>query len=306
MESFILMLIPFTIVILPDTQEYSKSYPYIFTSQTQWIIDNEEKHNIAFVLHEGDITDNNSEVQWGNASNSMSILDGKVPYAVVTGNHDMGPGGNCESRSSLFDQSFPSSKYESITTFGGIFEPNTMDNSYHLFDKSETEWLILALEFLPRNLVLEWANDIAASHQHRKIIVLTHSHVSEDNKLHGSDPLPADNLALSSSPEGANDGIDTWKKLIRRHSGMSFVFSGHYLGTGRITGIGNAGNKVFQMLSNYQGMDEGGKGYLRLIKFDPSSNRVLVKTYSPYLDSYLTDQHNEFVLDEFDFKNHHP
>ena len=74
---------------------------------------------------------------------------------------------------------------------------------------------------------------------------------------------------------------------------MSLVFSGHYLGASRITSIGNSGNKVFQMLSNYQGMDEGEKGYLRLIKFSPSSNQVSVKTYSPYLDSYL---------DEFDFK----
>jgi len=83
---------------------------------------------------------------------------------------------------------------------------------------------------------------------------------------------------------------------------MSLVFSGHYVGAARVTGIGNSGNKVFQLLSNYQGMDEGGKGYLRLVKFDPSYNKVSVKTYSPYLNSYLDDDDNEFELNEFDFK----
>ena len=294
--------IPFTIAVLPDTQEYVKAYPHIFTSQTKWIVNNIEKHNIVFVLHEGDITDNNSKIQWGNASKSMGVLDGLVPYALVTGNHDMGVDGNCESRNSLFNQYFPSTKYASTITFGGVFESKKMENTYHLFEQSETGWLILALEFLPRNLVLEWANDIATTYQDRKTIVLTHSHLRDDNTLHGSDPLPADNFGIASSTEGANDGIDTWKKLIRNHRSMSLVFSGHYLGAARVTGIGNSGNKVFQLLSNYQGMDEGGKGYLRLVKFYPSYNQVSVKTYSPYLNSYLDDDDNEFVLNQFDFK----
>ncbi len=50
--------LPFTIVALPDTQNYSQSYPQIFTSQTQWILSNQASQNIAFVAHEGDITNN--------------------------------------------------------------------------------------------------------------------------------------------------------------------------------------------------------------------------------------------------------
>ena len=43
-----------------------------------------------------------------------------------------------------------------------------------------------------------------------------------------------------------------------------------------------------------------GGGYLRLVKCDPSSRSVSVKTYSPYLDSYLTDPSNEFTLENVD------
>ena len=43
----------FSIVVLPDTQFYSESYPGIFTNQTQWIVDNKDRLNIKFVIHVG-------------------------------------------------------------------------------------------------------------------------------------------------------------------------------------------------------------------------------------------------------------
>ena len=45
----------FKIVVLPDTQIYSESYPEIFYSQTDWIVDNVVAEDIAFVTHLGDV-----------------------------------------------------------------------------------------------------------------------------------------------------------------------------------------------------------------------------------------------------------
>jgi hypothetical protein len=57
----------FTIIVLTDTQFYSANYPDIYTSQTQWIVDNREALNIAYVTHVGDIVDNcNQTSQWQN------------------------------------------------------------------------------------------------------------------------------------------------------------------------------------------------------------------------------------------------
>ena len=81
---------------------------------------------------------------------------------------------------------------------------------------------------------------------------------------------------------------------------MSLVFNGHFIGQSRITGIGNEGNLVHQMLSNYQDMPEGGQGYLRLVECDPSNRTISVKTYSPYLDTYIKDEKNEFVIQDAD------
>ena len=40
----------FTIVVLPDTQYYAASYPSIFNSQMQWIVNNASALNIKLVL----------------------------------------------------------------------------------------------------------------------------------------------------------------------------------------------------------------------------------------------------------------
>ena len=39
----------FSIVVLPDTQNYSTSYPNIFSAQTQWIANNKDALNIVFL-----------------------------------------------------------------------------------------------------------------------------------------------------------------------------------------------------------------------------------------------------------------
>ncbi|MBF4633025.1 hypothetical protein ITJ38_01255 [Agreia pratensis] len=59
---------------------------------------------------------------------------------------------------------------------------------------------------------------------------------------------------------------------------------------------------VTQMLFDYQGLAEGGLGYLRLMQFDNTGQKMTVRTYSPSLDDYdsedpsLEQQHQEFVV----------
>ena len=80
----------FTIIVLPDTQFYSHRSPDMFTSQTQWIVDNEDELNIVFVTHVGDIVyDYGESGEWVNARAAMSILENaKIPHGMCPGNHD--------------------------------------------------------------------------------------------------------------------------------------------------------------------------------------------------------------------------
>ena len=112
---------PVRIVLMPDTQNYAETHPDIFNSQTEWIA--AQCDSIAFVLQQGDITNRNAESQWKVAVEAMSRLDGKVPYVMAVGNHDLGLKGRTRTRDSgLFNRYFPYDKYARTKNFGGAFE----------------------------------------------------------------------------------------------------------------------------------------------------------------------------------------
>ena len=293
---------PFTLIALPDSQYYTREVGGgtrdIFTAQTRWIVDHKDALNIAFVLHEGDITDGNSASEWTNAGTSLGLLDGVVPYALAVGNHDGLM--TSQSQTALFNQFFPVGRFQDLPTFGGVFESNRMDNCYHLFSAGGVDWLVFALEFGPRNEVLAWANQVAASHPNRRVMVVTHAHVYSDNTLHGSSPDQWWQPTVYGRP---NNGTDVWDKFLRRQAGTALVFNGHVLnnGTGRLVGVNDYGNQVFQMLANYQLLASGGAGYLRIVQFFPDQDRMSVSTYSPYLDSWLVDSENQFAYTNLGF-----
>ncbi|MBM3878692.1 MAG: hypothetical protein FJ387_03085 [Verrucomicrobia bacterium] len=286
---------PFSLAILPDTQYYVSSKrggrPEMFTSQTRWIVEHKDEFNIVYVLHEGDVTETGAVAEWRLAQASMNLLDGEVPYAIAVGNHD---GFTWRGHTGNFNTFFPLAKFAALPTFGDVFAPNLMDNCYHLFSAGGVDWLLLTLEFGPRDAVLDWANRLVARFPDRKAIVLTHAHVSDDDTLLGTAP----NTPVAPKRYGAeNDGAEVWDKFLRRHPNLALVFNGHVGGDGqgRLVGVGDHGNKVFQMLCNYQWYPGGGSGFLRLIQFFPADDRLVAWSYSPAVDAHLTDPQNHFA-----------
>jgi hypothetical protein len=67
----------------------------------------------------------------------------------------------------------------------------------------------------------------------------------------------------------------------------------------RLTSTRPDGSRVHQMLSDYQWLNGPyfGYGYLRVLQFDFAQKTIQVRTYSPYMDDYLTDDANQFTLD---------
>jgi hypothetical protein len=291
----------FTIAVLPDTQIYAMSYPQIFNAQTQWIANNAAANKIKFVIGVGDITNNNNTTQWQVAQNAIRLMDGIVPYSVLPGNHDMGSNGSSDTRdTALFNTYFPLSHYSWRPTFGGVYpaEPTRHDNNYHKFSAGGTDWLVLSLEFGPRGPVLDWANQVVAAHPNHRVIVATHTYMYYDETRHGTgDSWNPHGYGINTAIGGTNDGEEMWTKFVKLHSNISIVLNGHILndGQGRLVSIGNNGNKVYQMLSNYQMQTNGGNGYMRLLKIDPVLGTIHATSYSPYLNQYKTDAENQFV-----------
>lgn len=293
-----------TLAVLPDTQVYVMHHPEMFDKQTRWIAGNKTKHNIAYVLHLGDIVNNNNPPQWTNAQRSMNFLDGHVPYAMAPGNHDFGKNGSANNRETLFNEYFPFEKYKQWPTFGGAMEEGKMENTFHVFKAGGHDWLVLALEWGPRNRVTAWCNEVIAKHPNHKIILITHAYMYYDEtrydwKTRGTNQnWNPHAYGTAKDPDDTNDGEELWQKLVRKHPGFVMTLNGHVLNDGlaRMSSVGDHGNVVHQMLVNYQMKALGGESYLRLIEFLPDGETVQVKAYSPHYDRYKTDPQNQFVL----------
>lgn len=292
-----------TLVLLPDTQIYSQNFPGIFDSQTTWILNNARSRNIRYVLHLGDIVNVNSVPEWVNARRSMGTLDGKVPYALVPGNHDYGPGGNSATRDTFLNDCFHEKDYRAWPTFGGAMEEGKMDNTYHLFEAGGVEWIVICMEWGPRDSVIAWANGLMDKYPERKGILMTHALMNNnDLRYDHTDKVnpQAYNPHAYRTPGGVNDGEELWQKLVRKHNFVLTV-NGHVLGdgTGYRVDHNDAGQPVHQMLANYQFRKLGGEGYLRTLEFQPDNKTVVVKSYSTIYDNYLleSDQDFSFQLD---------
>ncbi len=302
-----------TLAVLPDTQYYSQGYPEVFVRQTGWIAKNRNALRILFVTHEGDITNNNTPGQWEAARTAMRQLsDTGVPYALAVGNHDLGTRGKTDNRETLLNVYFSEKDYRNSEAFG-LFEPGKLENSWHRFGTPTGPFLLLALEFGPRNEVIDWANRVIAQHRDCSVILVTHAYLTGRGERTRN--LPDKKQAGNpknypyASRESVNDGEDLWQKLISKHPNVVLVLGGHFTGNGgkayRVD-PGAGGQKVHQIFANYQdsGKDKGtvkpprgfgGGGYLKLLRF--SGNRVEVKSYSPWYDHWLEEPGQQLELE---------
>ena len=147
----------FTVVVLPDTQNYSQYHPQIFDSQTQWVTNNAAAQNIQLVIGVGDIVNIGTDpTQLANASHSIGILDqAGIPYALAIGNHDYDKNPPVNRSAINFNQVFGPSRYASAGHYGATnFPAGSNENFYETFTWGGKSYLVLLLEFVPRNSAL--------------------------------------------------------------------------------------------------------------------------------------------------------
>src|SRR5690606_10643343 len=281
--------------------------------QIRWIERNAD--SISFVLQQGDLTQNNSDKEWQIIQNAFTRLEGKLPYVLAVGNHDMGsvPGKFADVRNtSLYNQYFPVEKMKNLPGFGGLAEEGSMENAFYTFRTGKVDWLVLTLEFGPRNSILDWANKIVSEHPNHLVILNTHSYMYSDSTRQG----PGDHwrpqaygVGKDRGDSSVNDGEDIWRKFVKLHPNIRFVFSGHVLhsGVGTLVSFNQEGYPVYQFLANYQegvkGSQNGGNGWLRIIDLDFKRKTIRVRTYSPFLGKYNDDPAHEFIIREALFGN---
>lgn len=281
---------PFSIIVLPDTQFYARydgpaDRPKIFARQTEWILDHLASENIVFVSHVGDVVNNGAakSIEWKRANAAMDTLHGRVPYSVVPGNHDLNRVGSRTSGLSAFVQRYGRARYAGMPWYGGC--SSNQVNHFQLFEANGWTFLHLGLELEPPDDALAWAKQIIDAHAGVPTIVSTHSYQNDTT-----------GRPTESEFQG-NCGEQVWQKLIAPNPQIFMVLNGHfYAAEGERSQVSSnaAGMPVFELESDYQAYSDGGGGYLRIIRFDPSANTIGIRTYSPWYNQFMADETSEF------------
>ncbi len=308
----------FSMILFGDPQTYGKykaSQP-IFELMTAWTAAHKDELNIKAALCTGDLVEKNdiaalsfygkrvsydtpSEDMWQSVARAFSRLDGEIPYILCTGNHDYGFY-SAENRNSNFGKYFPILKNPCwqkclVSTSPNANNQNTLENAAYQFeDKNWGKILVIALEFAPRDVTLEWAKKLTTSNNYKnhKVIILTHSILRTRPNI--AEVIKTEKYKL---PE-PNWGEAVLKKLVDKSDNIKLVLCGHSGTPKRIQSNivykNEAGRDVHVVMFNPQSeggwFGNGGDGWLRIMEFYPDGKTISMRTYSPLFGASMVTQ----------------
>ncbi len=275
----------FSMVVMPDTQYYTRSGddPDLFYGQTKWIMANRDSHNILGAIHNGDIVDNATVLsQWAIADKAMAFLEEPLtglpdglPFGVAVGNHEQNPNssyGGTEER----NKHFGIDRFKNRAYYGGHYGSNN-DESWYTFSAGGLDFVVVSFSYNtdPDAAILNWAKSIFQQYPGAFGIVNAH-------------------YIIGSGAGFGSQGKAIYDAL-KGLPNVQIFTNGHVSGEARRTDTYN-GNVIHTMLADYQSRDNGGDGWMRIWEFSPANNELTVRTYSPALDKYETDDNSEFTL----------
>ncbi|MEE9964291.1 MAG: lamin tail domain-containing protein [Propionicimonas sp.] len=312
----------FTLGWETDTQYYNANYDLrssgkdYFRNQlaiNNFLTNQRDNLNLQYVIHTGDVIDKSDPSlwetgaasdaaddpdghtglaacpgigctgmnQWANASAAYKIFDdAKVPYSLLAGNHDVG---HLAEDYSVMNQTFPVSRYSANPWFGGAYldAKGQFRGQYDLISAHGVDLLVLAMGWGAQQPEYDWMNSVIAKYPERKVIIDLHENLQTTG---GRGPIPT----------------AIFDQVVKPNPNVIMVLSGHYHDAYTRTdaiddnGDGVSDRTVYSMLFDYQGLAEGGQGYLRLLHFDntggaDNKGQIIVRTYSPSLNDFDSD-----------------
>lgn len=264
-----------TIAWESDTQYYNASDD-LYDRQTsihEYLLRERDDLNLQYLLHTGDIVDQSEDpAQWLRADPTYATLDAAdLPYGVLAGNHDVNQATNDYAK---FSQYFGEARFAGNPWYGG----SHLDNRGHfdLVTVAGVDLLMLYMGWAPGDEQIAWMNEVLAQYPERVAVVALHEYMLTTG---GLGPVPQ----------------RIYDEVVATNANVRFVVSGHYhdahtrLDSFDDDGDGAPDRTVTQMLFDYQGLPEGGQGYLRLLHVDTEGERIMVRTYSDYERDYDSD-----------------
>ncbi|WP_229054336.1 lamin tail domain-containing protein [Aeromicrobium sp. Leaf350] len=263
----------FTIAWESDTQYYNEEFLQHQTAIHDYVLGQRENQNIQYLIHTGDIIDDwDQPYQWANADGEYARLDAAgLPYGVLAGNHDVG---SQLSNYSEFWKFFGEARYADNPWYGGSYQDNR--GHYDLISAGGIDFVMLYMGWDPQVDSIAWMNEVLAQYPERVAVINLHEFMLTTG---GLGPVPQQIL----------------DEVVATNPNVRMVLSGHYHDAfTRIDqfdddGDGAVDRDVYSMLFDYQGLPEGGQGFLRLLQFDNEGQSMRVRTYSPSLATYNSD-----------------
>ena len=271
----------FTFAIESDTQYYNEDYDNNpdqgnngdYQHQLNihdWILANRQRMNIQYMFHDGDIIDDEPNIkEWENANQAYKKLDDtKMPYGILAGNHDVG---HLNGDYSNYSKYFGESRYNQNEWYGGSYKDNR--GHYDLITVDGIDFIMMYMGWGIGDEEIQWMNDVLAQYPERKAILNFHEYLLASGGL-GEEPQRV------------------YNEVVAKNSNVCMVLSGHYHNAKTVVnefdddGDGVNDRSVYQMLFDYQGLEQGGWGYMRLMHFDVDNGKIIVRTYSPSRDDY--------------------
>lgn len=287
----------FSVVFVPDTQEYSDYGGNDLNYMMNWIVDNQATYNIQAVIGLGDIVSHPTDAtEWAAAKAAYNLIDAaNIPCFVGMGNHDFDTLDDTTRATTIYNTHFPQATYTGKDWWnGGFFEEGKAENSYFILAIGGADYLFLNLEYGPRQAVVDWANALLTTHADKTAILSTHAYMYHDDTRLGA----GDDYNPKGDYADAHDGEDLWTELVSPHDNIPLVLSGHVItADGSAYRVDNSvgGQPVHQMLADYQVTAINQNGYLRVVMFDPTNQVMHAYTYSPTQQITKTSNKNQLT-----------
>lgn len=294
----------FSIVILPDTQYYTSEKnggkKEMFDAQTEWIVNNAAKEQIAYVAHLGDISENGEQFpeQWVNASRSMYTLENAIegypegiPYGMAVGNHDQTKSQYpISGKTTQYNKYFGVSRFEGRSYYGGHYGKDN-DSHYDLFTAAGTSFIVIYFEYDSFDEDIEnlnnWASKLLEKYSDRQAILVSH-YILFYNKTPGTN--------RKGFPYFGKQAERIFDRL-KHYPNVLLTLSGHVGANGEgYRQDGYAGNVIKSLLSDYQSRENGGHGLMRIMTFNKNTDLIQVRTFSPFTGEEEMDADSYFTL----------
>ncbi|AZB44450.1 hypothetical protein CEF21_20345 [Bacillus sp. FJAT-42376] len=246
----------FSFVWMTDTQYYAKAHPKILISQMDWIVKNRVPARISYLTHTGDLVHNPREYsQWERNDQAFRKLDDQgFAYGVLPGNHDFTFDGGLQPYHRFFGEHRFKSK--------PFYKVSFLDNCGH-YDIAGGKLFVYMGWCKAGKGEVKWMNRVLKHHKNLDAVLAFHDY-------------------LTYKGTRSKNGERIYQEVVVPNKNVKLVLSGHYYGVSARLDTPQKGRKVYQLLANYQGLAEGGGGYLKILTWKQTG--IQVRTYSPYLN----------------------